>query len=111
MALYYELPVYRDTYNLLLKVFEVTKSFPREYKFTLGQDMKRDSMELVRYIYKANRAEAKKEHLEAYLEQFEILKLELRLCFDLKVIGVRQHAEFSMMMEKIGKQVTAWKKS
>ena len=72
MALYYELPIYRDTYNLLLKVFEVTKSFPREYKFTLGQDMKRDCMELVRYIYKANRATVKTEHLEAYLEQFEM---------------------------------------
>ncbi len=111
MALYYELPVYRDTYNLLLKVFEATKSFPREYKYTLGQDMKRDCMELVRYIYKANRAQVKTEHLDAYLEQFEILKLELRLCYDLKVIGLRQHAEFSAMMEKIGKQVTGWKKA
>jgi hypothetical protein len=53
----------------------------------------------------------KTEHLEAYLERFEILKLELRLCYDLKVIGLRQHAEFSAMMEKIGKQVTGWKKS
>ncbi|MCR5039535.1 MAG: four helix bundle protein [Bacteroidales bacterium] len=111
MALYYELPVYRDTYTLLLMVFEATKSFPREYKFTLGQDMKRDCMELVRYIYKANRAAVKTEHLEAYLEQFEILKLELRLCYDLKVIGLRKHAEFSEIMEKIGKQVTGWKKS
>ena len=100
MALYYELPVYRDTYTLLLKVFEATKSFPREYKYSLGQDMKRDCMELVRYIYKANRAQVKTEHLEAYLEQFEILKLELRLCYDLKVIGLRQHAEFLAIMEK-----------
>ena len=28
MALYTELPVYRDTYQLILKVFEYTKDFP-----------------------------------------------------------------------------------
>ena len=50
MALYTELPVYRDTYLLTLKVFEVTKDFPREYKYTLNQDMKRDALHLLQRI-------------------------------------------------------------
>jgi len=54
MALYYELPVYRDTYQLILKIFSYTKDFSKEYKYTLGQDMKRDAMQLVRSIYRAN---------------------------------------------------------
>lgn len=40
MALYTELPVYRDTYQLVLKVFELTKDFSREFKYTLGQEMR-----------------------------------------------------------------------
>jgi len=48
MALYYDLPVYRDTDRLLLKIFEVTTDFPQEYKFTLGQDMKCDALQWVR---------------------------------------------------------------
>jgi len=44
MALYYDLPVYRDTYLLVLKIFEVSKDFSKEYKHTLGQDMKRDAL-------------------------------------------------------------------
>ncbi len=51
MALYYDLPVYRNVYRLILKIFEYTKDFPREYKYTLGQDLKRNSTELVRSIY------------------------------------------------------------
>jgi hypothetical protein len=31
-------------YKLVLKIFEVTQKFTREYKYTLGQDMKRDAM-------------------------------------------------------------------
>lgn len=50
MALYYDLPVYRDTYQLILKIFEVTKDFPKDFKYSLGQDMKRDALQLVRGI-------------------------------------------------------------
>lgn len=61
MALYYDLPVYRDTYRLILKIFECTRDFPKDYKYTLGQDMKRDALQLVRSIYRANKAIHKKE--------------------------------------------------
>ncbi len=72
MALYYDLNVFKDVYKLILIVFEVTKEFPREYKYTLGQDIhpvksnsvgaeqfnrvKRDAIQLVRSIYRANKA-------------------------------------------------------
>ena len=46
MALYYNLPVYRDTYKLILKIFEYSKDFPKDYKYTLGQDMNRDTLKL-----------------------------------------------------------------
>jgi hypothetical protein len=61
MALYYDLNVFKDVYKLILIVFEVTKDFPREYKYTLGQDMKRDAIQLVRSIYRANKATDKKQ--------------------------------------------------
>ena len=61
MALYYDLPVYRDTYKLILKIFEVSKDFPKEYKYTLGQELKRDALQLVRSIYRANKSTQKKE--------------------------------------------------
>jgi hypothetical protein len=47
MALYYDLPVYRDTYQLILKIFECTKDFSKEYKYTLGQNMKRDALQTI----------------------------------------------------------------
>lgn len=63
MAFYYELPVYRDVYKLILMIFECTKDFSKEYKYTLGQDMKRDALQLVRNIYRANKSANKKEYL------------------------------------------------
>lgn len=109
MALYYNLPVYKDTYQLILLVYGITKEFPREYKYSLGQDMKRDDMELVRSIYRANRSLEKKRFLEEYLEQFELLKLEIRIAHDLRVLGLKNYADISVLMDNIGKQVTGWK--
>jgi hypothetical protein len=109
MALYDELPVYRDVYCLILKLFEYTKSFPREYRYTLGQDLKRDSMVLVRSIYRANKSKDKREFLETFLDDYELLKLEIRLCVDMKILSMKKQAELAMLMESIGKQVTGWR--
>ena len=111
MALYYNLPVYRDTYKLILLIFELTKDFPREYKYTLGQDMKRDGIQLVRSIYRANRSENKKKYLEEFLDIFEILKLEIRLCVDMKILSIKQQSRTTNLLESIGKQITGWKRS
>lgn len=111
MALYYDLPVYRDTYKLILIIFECTKDFSKEYKYTLGQDMKRDALQLVRSIYRANKTTNKKEHLETYMDDFELLKLEVRLCVDMKIITIKKQAEISLLMDGIGKQITGWRNS
>ena len=111
MALHFELPVYKDTYQLVLKIFECTKDFSKEYKYTIGQDMKRDALQLLRSIYRANKAKNKKEHLDAFLDDFELLKVEIRLCVDLKVMPIKRQAALSELMERIGKQITGWSKS
>lgn len=110
MALYYSLPVYRDTYKLVLKIFEVTQNFSREYKYTLGQDMKRDAMRLVRSIYRANKAVSRKqEYLEDFLDDFELLKLEIRLCTDMKMLSIKKTSGLNLLIDSIGKQVTGWR--
>jgi four helix bundle protein len=109
MALYYDLPVFNDTYQLTLKIFELTGHFSREYKFTLGQDMKRDCISLVRSIYRANKYKERERYLEHFLDEFEVLKLEIRLCKDLNLITIKQQVNLALTMDKIGKQITGWR--
>ena len=109
MALYYDLRVFQDVYKLILRIFEFTTDFPREYKYTLGQDMKRDSIVLVRNIYRANKAKDKTQYLEGFLDEFEVLKLEVRLCVDLKILSFKKQSEISGLMDGIGKQIIGWR--
>ena len=99
MALTEQLHVYRDVYRLIMIVFQVTQNYPRDYKYSLGQDMKRDSLNLVRSIYRANRSVLKREWLEDFLDDFEILKLEVRLSVDLHLLTLRKQAEMSPLLE------------
>lgn len=80
-----------------------------EYKYTLGQDMKRYAIVLVRSIYRANKAKSKTEYLETFLDDFEILKLEVRLCLDPKILPMKKQAELAFLMDSIGKQITGWR--
>ena len=109
MALYTELPVYRDTYQLTLKVFEYTREFARDYKFTLGEDMRRDVLKLTGSIYRANKSTSKSEHLDGFLDEFELLKLKIRLCVDMKLLPMRKQALLSGLLESISKQVVGWR--
>jgi hypothetical protein len=109
MALYQDLPVFADVYTLTHKVFLFTQDYPREYKFTLGQDMKCDCLVLLRSIYRINKSSDKVAHLEAFLDDFELLKLEIRLSGDLKLLPTKKHSELIMLMDSIGKQITGWR--
>lgn len=73
MALYYDLPVFQDAYRMVLLLFQYTTNFPREYEFTLGQDMKRDGIVSKRSINRANKAREKEQYLEQFLDDYKLL--------------------------------------
>ena len=106
-----ELSVYRDTYKLVLEIFVSTKNFPEEYKYSLGRDMERDVLVLMRCIYRANRAQEKTTFLNEFLDNFEILKLEIRVCVDLKLVSIKRQSVLAALMNSIGKQVVGWRNS
>ena len=64
MAYYNELPVYKATYDLLLEMFRFTKDFTKEYKYTVGESLKKETIELIILIYRANSRRDKLETLQ-----------------------------------------------
>ncbi len=105
MALYYNLPLYKDTYDFILQIFRITGQFSREYKYSLGQDMKKEAISLVRNIYRANKHYDKRPFLDQFLDDIEVLKLELRLCKDIRLISVENYAKTFEIIGNIARQV------
>jgi hypothetical protein len=69
MALYSELPVYKATYDLLLGIFRFTKDFGKEYKYTVGESLKKETIELLTLIYRANVKRDKQDVLQEARDQ------------------------------------------
>ena len=47
MGLAEDLPVYKKSYDLLLQLFELTRHFKREYKYTIGNTLKNEVLDLI----------------------------------------------------------------
>lgn len=104
-----DLPVFGDVCALTVKVFTVTQDFPREHKFTLDQDMKRDCLVLLRSIYRINKSRDKAEHLEGFLDDFELLRLQVWMATEMKLMSVRKQAKLAIVMDSIDRQITDWR--
>ncbi len=112
MVRYNQLTIYRDSYLLLAEIYRLTGGFSREFKYTLGQDMKRDALSLFRDLYGANvLIKDRCRHLDNFLVSFELLKIELRLCVDLNVLPLKKLAQLSELMGRIAKQARGWRRS
>jgi len=111
MARYTHLTIYQKAYDLTLRLFRETHEFPRDYKYSLGQQMKDASLALLDAIIEANGVPDKKSALEAANARLERLRVYIRLAYDLKVIGMSKYEVLSKHSDEIGRMIGGWMKS
>ena len=75
MSQHDELPVYKASYDLLLEIFRFTKDFTKEYKYTVGESLKKETIELITLIYRANSRKDKYDTLQFAREHIEVIRL------------------------------------
>ncbi|MDY0143385.1 MAG: four helix bundle protein [Bacteroidales bacterium] len=111
MAHYNELPVYKATYDLLLAIFQFTKEFSKEYKYTVGESLKKETIELLTLIYRANTRNQKTDVLQIAREQIEVIRLLIRVMKDMKQISLEKFVKINQAVENVSKQLAGWQKS
>lgn len=110
MATYDNLPVYKASYNLLVEIFQFSKNFNKEYKYTVGEKLKNETLEMIMNIYRANSRKYKKYLLQTARENIEVIRLLLRLVKDLKQINLNKFVAINEKIENVSKQLTGWQK-
>jgi len=102
MALFSELPVYKLGYDLLIAIYEITKLFTREYKYTLGEKLKNETLELLINIYKANKSRqtTRLQYIDTARQNIEVIRLLLRVTKDLKIIRIKGHVALNVRLCK-----------
>jgi len=111
MALYSDLPVFKKTYDLLLAVYKMTGSLSREYKYTIGEKLKNEMLELLLRVYRANLSWEKEVNIDLCRESTETVRLMVRVLYDLKQINMKKMIALNALIENISKQLSGWRKS
>lgn len=109
MAQYKHLPIYKTTYELLEKVTRKTKDFPRDFKYSLGDKIRNDCVDLVVFIYRANTVrQQREEHLQQIIERVQVIELMLRLAKDLRLFNVEAFSEIVLLTDSLARQAQGW---
>jgi hypothetical protein len=108
--LYYQLPVYKASYDLLITIYVFTKKLSREYKYTIGQDLKTEAKNLMVEIYKANSTCNKREIIKKARERLLIIRLNIRILKDLKEIALKKFIQLNELIESVSRQLAGWEK-
>lgn len=107
---YANLPVYKASYDLVIKIHIFSKNLSRESRYTSGQNLKNLCMDLLICIYKANRLKNKVGNIETAREILEVIKIHIRVLKDLKEVSLKKFIEINEILENISKQLVGWYK-
>jgi hypothetical protein len=109
MATYDNLPVYKTSYDLLLELFQIADNFSRDYKFTLGEQIKKETLAMMIFIYQANKSfSERKNMIDQAREKVEIIRVLLRILKDLKQLSLKKFVSINEKVESVSKQLTFW---
>jgi hypothetical protein len=101
MTTYDNLPVYKATYDLLLQLFRLCINMERDFKFTIGETLKKEVVGLIMNVYRANCRLDKLELLKNARENVEVIRLLFRLIYDLKHISMKEFISVSDKIELV----------
>ena len=111
MADHKELPVYKAGYDLALEVFKLGKDLQKEYKYTVGERMKTDALELMTLVFRANTRRDRNEVLQLARERCENIRLCFRLLHDLRQLPLKKLVAVNEKIELVARQLAGWQKS
>jgi len=109
MARYEHLPLFKDVYDFNLYFFKLSRGFPKDIKYGLGQEVKTETSFLLDQIIVANDNIDKKQYLKKAESCIEVIKIKIRMLRDLEVLSIKSYNFIFTALIGISKQLAAWK--
>lgn len=105
-----DLIVYQKAYDLLLWIKPTVERFSKVHKYSIGLELEKSSIELLKSIAKINYNKDKGGATEECLSNYEVVKILIRLSKDLKLITINQYEYSSSLISEIGMMIFGLKR-
>ena len=104
--------VYKKTYEFLKIIYEQVTYFPKAYKYTLGEQIKKELLAMLVKIYETNSLPVQNRswEIDIILSNLKSIEIMLHLCRDLKIISLNKFIPLSSNIIEIRKILYGWKK-
>jgi four helix bundle protein len=104
-----DLIVYQKAYKLALEIFEITKSFPKEEKYSLTDQIRRSSRSVCSSIAEAYRKRRYEAHFISKASDADMENSETQVWLDFalsyKYIDKKVYQNFKEKSEEVGKML------
>ena len=105
-------PVALDkAYTLALWLIAKTGAMPRAHRFTLGDRIYSQSLDLVTALTQAASSHDKSRALETASDRVNSLRILLRLAKDIRLLPFDPYTYATGLLDEIGRMIGGWRKS
>ncbi len=109
MARYEHLAIYKAAMDLTIYIEQVVRNFSRYYKYTLGSDLRQQSLELVTLIIRANSQQEKLPVLYDLRERLEAFQVLLRIGKEVRAFQrFNSYAHAAELVVALSRQNEGW---
>ena len=109
-----DIPIVQKLFDFYKVFHGLVLKFPKADKHTLGQDTSSHILALLEMLVSASKLPGgtqKSNLLFQASSKLELLKLLIRLCFEIKAISNKQYLALESNLQEIGKMLGGWIKS
>ncbi|HEY4694827.1 MAG TPA: diversity-generating retroelement protein Avd [Candidatus Nanoarchaeia archaeon] len=104
-----DVPIFQKLYDFYKELYLAQNKFPKAHKYTLGQTLSNNSLELFELLFLAGRRQEQKlDLLEKADAKLESLKTLLRLAKDTQCIDNNKYLQLESFLQEIGKMLGGW---
>ncbi|MBL4760731.1 MAG: four helix bundle protein [Mariprofundaceae bacterium] len=107
-----QMPLWRDANRLLLLIEDAVRGFPRYHKYTLGSDLRKQAMNIVRLIARAvHDRESRSQHLKRLIFSIDDMKILIQLGKEVKAFqNFKVFQATAEIAVSLGRQSGGWQR-
>lgn len=108
-----DVPILKKSIDLYKTYCLYAQGFPKKDKYTIGATCERYLIQMIELLVEASYLpkEEKTTSLKQASNKLEVLKVFIRLLYELKVIDQKKYIQLQSMIQEIGKMFGGWMKS
>ena len=108
-----EIPLTQKVYDFYSSLYILTQKMPKKDKYSLGIKIDQTTLDLLEIVIAAGNAKPDEKLiiLQKASAKTDLLKLLIRLCYDIKAIDKKKYLKLEERLQEIGRMLGGWIKS